>query len=415
MMGPGGMMGSGRGPGTGGTAGVDISASHGTLTSTMINTKMLNGEVVHSSPMMFSPMGVVYTFNWTAPANGNPTLNVAGLSSNNDSTSSGDGTGTAVLPITVTSSGINQAPVAQIAGPMTGTAGTPVTFSGAGSSDPDGNITSYAWNFGDGTAGTGVTTMHTYTVGNYTVSLTVTDNTGTTGTAVSTITIAAAGSQSPPVADAGGPYTGNVGMAVTFNGSNSTDADGTIASYSWSFGDGNIGSGVQPSHIYRAPGTYPVSLVVTDNTGATGVSNTSVTITRNMSITATTGAQLYATHCASCHGPEGMGGPDGPVVGATAQAITVAIAQVPEMQSLQLTANEIAAIACYLKEVCQQPPATSGGTPTGTVTDTGGTPAASDSSPVIAAGSLDWLTLAWAVLILMNMRIGVMARQIVKR
>jgi PKD repeat protein len=58
------------------------------------------------------------------------------------------------------------------------------TFNGAGSADPDGTITSYAWDFGDGTTGTGVAPTHTYaTVGAFTVKLTVTDDRAGTGTA----------------------------------------------------------------------------------------------------------------------------------------------------------------------------------------------------------------------------------------
>lgn len=71
--------------------------------------------------------------------------------------------------------------------------GQSVTLSGSGSTDPDGTITSYAWNFGDASAGTGVTTSHAYTAaGTYTVTLTVTDNLGATGTATTTVTVQAA-------------------------------------------------------------------------------------------------------------------------------------------------------------------------------------------------------------------------------
>ncbi|SFQ20233.1 serine protease [Amycolatopsis arida] len=63
------------------------------------------------------------------------------------------------------------------------------TFDGSGSSDPDGGITSYTWDFGDGTTGTGATTRHTYLghTTNYTATLTVTDNDGNTATTHRTI------------------------------------------------------------------------------------------------------------------------------------------------------------------------------------------------------------------------------------
>jgi len=86
-----------------------------------------------------------------------------------------------------------QAPVASAGGPYTGTAGTAVSFSGAGSSDPQGQTLTYAWNFGDSGTGTGVSPSHTYAAaGTYTVSLTVTNTSNLTGTATSKATIAAA-------------------------------------------------------------------------------------------------------------------------------------------------------------------------------------------------------------------------------
>jgi serine protease len=88
---------------------------------------------------------------------------------------------------------VNKAPVASTGGPYTGTAGTARTLSGAGSTDSDGTITSWAWSFGDGTTGTGASVSHAWTTaGTYTVSLTVTDNAGAKTTASTTATIAAA-------------------------------------------------------------------------------------------------------------------------------------------------------------------------------------------------------------------------------
>lgn len=68
-------------------------------------------------------------------------------------------------------------------------------------------------------------------------------------------------------------------LTCDFDGSGSTDSDGTIASYSWDFGDGSTGSGVTASHSYSADGTYSVTLTVTDDEGATDSSTQSVSVT----------------------------------------------------------------------------------------------------------------------------------------
>ena len=68
-------------------------------------------------------------------------------------------------------------------------------------------------------------------------------------------------------------------LTCNFNGSASSDSDGTIASYSWNFGDGNSASGVNPSNTYAASGTYTVSLTVTDDQGATNSTSSTVSVT----------------------------------------------------------------------------------------------------------------------------------------
>ena len=98
--------------------------------------------------------------------------------------------------------------------------------------------------------------------------------------ATSTATITDPGVNQPPVADANGPYTGIDRLTpVAFDGTGSSDPDGTIVSYDWNFGDGSTGTGVTPSHTYAAAGGYNVTLTVTDDAGDTDTASTTATIT----------------------------------------------------------------------------------------------------------------------------------------
>lgn len=83
----------------------------------------------------------------------------------------------------------------------------------------------------------------------------------------------------PPVAEAGGPYTGIAGTAIAFDGSASSDYDGSIISYDWDFGDGTTGSGATLEHTYSTSGTYTATLTVTDNEGSVGTDTASVKVT----------------------------------------------------------------------------------------------------------------------------------------
>jgi len=171
----------------------------------------------------------------------------------------------------------NQAPIANANNPYSGTVNEPLQFDGSGSSDPDGSIVSYEWNFGDGNTGSGPTPTHTYTAaGTYNVTLTVTDDMGANDSDMATAAIGL-GNQAPN-ADANGPYSGTANEPVTFDGSGSSDPDGTIATYEWNFGDGNIGSGQNPTHTYNTDGSFTVTLTVTDDAGDTGTDTSTATI-----------------------------------------------------------------------------------------------------------------------------------------
>ena len=158
-------------------------------------------------------------------------------------------------------------PVADTGGPYSSTAVDPVDFDSSGSHDPDGTIVEYVWDFGDGSNSTEANPNHIYSLqGNYTVTLTVTDNDNATVTAYTWCSV----SPRPPVADANGPYSGITGEAISFSAAGSEDLDGEILEYRWSFDDGT-GSFFEenPSHTFTDPDTYTVSLTVTDNDGLT--------------------------------------------------------------------------------------------------------------------------------------------------
>ncbi|WP_158543277.1 PKD domain-containing protein [Dyella psychrodurans] len=183
------------------------------------------------------------------------------------------GWGTAIVSQLSSLAGSGSSPGNPVANFTDTVSGLTVSFTNT-STDSGGTITSYAWNFGDGSTSTAASPSHTYTAaGTYTVSLEVTDNTGATNTKTGSVTVSS-GSGGHPVAS----FTDSVsGLTVAFTNT-STDTGGTITSYSWNFGDGGTSTSASPSHTYTAAGTYTVSLSVTDNTGATNSSSQSVTV-----------------------------------------------------------------------------------------------------------------------------------------
>lgn len=173
---------------------------------------------------------------------------------------------------------VQESPTAIIdATPTSGTAPLNVAFSGSSSTDSDGSIVAYDWNFGDGSTATGANVNHTYnTPGLYTAVLTVTDNDGLTDNATFSINVDAA--LEAPTADfTATPTSGESPLSVNFSASNSSDNDGNIVSYDWDFGDGNTGSGLTTSHTYTT-GTYTATLTVTDNDGLTDVSTITISV-----------------------------------------------------------------------------------------------------------------------------------------
>jgi PKD repeat protein len=158
---------------------------------------------------------------------------------------------------------VNRPPRA-VAGPDRVVAvGEVVVFDAADSVDPDGNLTAYRWDFGDGKGAEQARTTHAYPEpGEYTVTLTVEDDAGVAGNQGKDQLVVRV--NAPPQAEAG-PDQSLTGSAVRFDGTSSSDPDGRIVAYRWDFGDGTRGEGAQPEHVYRQPGRYRVRLQVEDN------------------------------------------------------------------------------------------------------------------------------------------------------
>ncbi|WP_344801810.1 PKD domain-containing protein [Microlunatus ginsengisoli] len=156
-----------------------------------------------------------------------------------------------------------------------------VSFDGTKSSDSDGTIASYAWDFGDGATSTEAKPSHTFAAaGDQTVKLTVTDDDGATDSVTKTVTTT---DNAKPTA----AFTSSVNkLKVSFDGTGSTDADGTIASYAWDFGDGGTSTEAKPSHTFAAAGDQTVKLTVTDDEGATDSVTKTVTTVANAKPTA---------------------------------------------------------------------------------------------------------------------------------
>lgn len=141
-------------------------------------------------------------------------------------------------------------------------------------------ITSYVWDFGDGSSGTGVIATHRYSeVGNYLVRLTVTDSQGRSGeSAPQTVTVSAG--ELPVASFVFSPTAPLAGQPVFFNGTFSTAGTGRrVVSYRWNWGDGKPSStGSTASHIFNVAGTYVVVLTVTDDVGQVGRISVEVTV-----------------------------------------------------------------------------------------------------------------------------------------
>ncbi|MHC1708823.1 MAG: PKD domain-containing protein [Methanomassiliicoccales archaeon] len=142
------------------------------------------------------------------------------------------------------------------------------------SSDPDGTITSWTWDFGDGTWGSGSTVKHRYyALGTYSVTLAVTDEDGGSDSLTRSLTVL----NSRPVAAFTAPAEVESLLDVKFE-DHSYDLDGSLTSWSWSFGDGETSNERSPTHAYQRPGIFTIDLTVTDDRNWMSMVSSSITV-----------------------------------------------------------------------------------------------------------------------------------------
>jgi PKD repeat protein len=184
------------------------------------------------------------------------------------------------------SSGTTQSPTAAFNfSPSQPAVNQPVFFNGSASTGGAGTITSYSWDFGDGSpisTNAGPTTSHPYTAaGTYVVRLVVTNSSNQTATTTGSVLVNTTG----VVLTANftfSPTDPHNGTVVQFNGSDSSPA-GQIVSYVWDFGDGSpTATGVTTSHAFAVTvtTTFVVRLTVTDN----ATPARTATITKNVQV-----------------------------------------------------------------------------------------------------------------------------------
>ena len=162
---------------------------------------------------------------------------------------------------------LNKGPIVKINGPAIGMVNQTIHFTSIGTKDSDGNIINYYWQFGDNSFSTLKHPEHTYREAKkYQISLRVEDDDGAETIVNKYCTIMGPPNEKPIVyMDA--PDFGHINEPIQFWSNGSYDPDGSLTQYIWSFGDGTVKHEQNPSHTYRFPSQYTVSLKVIDNSG----------------------------------------------------------------------------------------------------------------------------------------------------
>ena len=229
------------------------------------------------------------TFAFTAPAS-----SVIGNSAIIEVVPVGDNADNAVprkLSILFTGTSNATAPVASFTfSPTAPEVQQIVTFDASATTDeggPCGSACTYAWNFGDGTTGSGRVVTHRYTIGRiHTVTLTVVDAAGVIDEDRQTISVSQV--NAPTVSLSVSPVSPAVEQQATFTATATAAPGHSVQTWAWDFGDGTTQttSGPTVSHAFSTTGSHGVSVTVTDDLGQTGRASLSVTVTSGIAFPA---------------------------------------------------------------------------------------------------------------------------------
>ena len=169
----------------------------------------------------------------------------------------------------------NAAPIAVAGADLSVLVGADVALDGSGSTDADGVIESFAWDFGDGASADGPAVSHACSVaGGYVVTLVVLDDDGVDSSDTAVIRVE---DQLPVARIVAEPAAGFVGQLVSFDGSTSS-GPAPISTFAWTFGDGGSAAGPTAEHAWLATGSFAVRLVVTDIDGLIAAATTDIDI-----------------------------------------------------------------------------------------------------------------------------------------
>jgi PKD repeat protein/plastocyanin len=234
--------------------------------------------------------GSVVAWSWTfgdgaTSTEQNPTHVYAAASTYTVTLGSTDNSGRASSPDTLAIQ-VRADNVAPLASFTYSCSGLTCTFTDL-STDTDGQIVGWAWSFGDGSTSTVQNPVHTFAVsGSYIVGLRVIDDLGALSVEYTKEVRPTDGAPPPNQAPVAAFTFTCSGLTCDFL-DGSSDADGTVVSWAWSFGDGGTDAIPSPSHAFPDFGSYLVSLTVTDDSGATSTPASATVTLTGISLSAT--------------------------------------------------------------------------------------------------------------------------------